>query len=111
MLRASLLFLAVLILLPATASAASGSGGALAGPIARSFTATPASVAPGATVTFAYQATRGARVRVDLLRAGKAPTRVRLGIVASRGTVRADWTRRARRRASTPRGWSSPAPA
>ena len=49
-------------------------------------------MAPGATVTFAYRATRGARVRIDLLQAGKAPTRIRLGIIASRGTVKADWT-------------------
>ena len=92
MIRASLLFLAVLTLLPATAAAASGSGGALAGPVASGFTATPASVAPGAQVTFAYRATKGARVRVDLLAPGKAPTRVRLGVVGSRGTVRSVWT-------------------
>ena len=92
MIRASLLFLVVLILLPATAWADSGSGGALAGPVARTFSATPASLAPGATVTFAYRATRGARVRIDLLQAGKAPTRIRLGVIASRGTVKTDWT-------------------
>ena len=93
MIRASLLFLAVLTLLPSTAAAASsGSGGTLAGPVARGFTATPATVAPGAKVTFAYRATRGASVRVDLLAPGKAPTRVRLGIVSTRGTIRSAWT-------------------
>ncbi len=93
MIRASLLFLAVLTLLPSTAAAASsGSGGTLAGPVARGFTATPATVAPGAKVTFAYRATRGASVRVDLLAPGKAPTRVRLGVVSTRATIRIAWT-------------------
>ena len=91
MIRASLLFLAVLTLLPATAAASSGSGGALAGPVASGFTATPASVAPGANVTFAFRATKGARVRVDLLAPGKSATRIRLGVVSSRGTVRSAW--------------------
>jgi murein DD-endopeptidase MepM/ murein hydrolase activator NlpD len=90
-LRASLLSLAVLSLLPATAHA-TGSGGALAGPVARSVTGSPATVAPGAKVSFAYRATRGARVRVDLLAPGRAATRVRLGVVGSRRKVTSKWT-------------------
>ena len=55
--------LAAFLIFPATASA-SGSGGTLAGPTAQRFTASPATVAPGAKVTFAMRATPGARVRV-----------------------------------------------
>lgn len=88
--RASLLVLALLIF-PATASA-NGSGGMLAGPTAQRFTASPATVAPGATVTFALRATPGARVRVDVIAADKSAVRVRLGRVGESGSVRNDWT-------------------
>ena len=73
---------------------ASGSGGALAGPTARSFSATPEVVAPGAKVTFAFRATPGARVRVDLLAPGQAAVRASLGRVGARGVVRRDLDRR-----------------
>lgn len=89
MLRASLLVL-ILLLVPSTALA-SGSGGALAGPVAKSFSATPATVAPNEKVTFAFRATPGAKVRVDLLTPGKAATRVRLGRVGKRGALRRSW--------------------
>jgi murein DD-endopeptidase MepM/ murein hydrolase activator NlpD len=88
--RAALLLLVVLIL-PATASA-SGSGGTLAGPTARGFTATPASVAPEGKVTFAFRATPGALVRVDVLAPGKPAVRIQLGKVGSRGSLRSAWT-------------------
>lgn len=91
MIRASLLFLAVLTFLPVTASAAQGSGGALAGPEARSFSASPATVAPNAKVTFAVRVTPGARVRIDLLAPGKGATRIRLG-VTKRESLRTTWT-------------------
>jgi murein DD-endopeptidase MepM/ murein hydrolase activator NlpD len=84
------LVLAVLLILPATASAA-GSGGTLAGPAARSFSATPATVAPGERVTFALQATAGALVRVDVIAPGKPAVRVRLGRVGSGGSRRGSW--------------------
>jgi murein DD-endopeptidase MepM/ murein hydrolase activator NlpD len=79
-----------LLVFPATASAA-GSGGALAGPTARGFTASPATVAPGANVTFAFRATPGALVRVDVIAPDQPAVRVRLGRVSSRGSVRATW--------------------
>jgi murein DD-endopeptidase MepM/ murein hydrolase activator NlpD len=70
---------------------ASGSGGTVAGPTARAFTATPETVAPGAPVKFAFRATRGARVRVDLLSPGQGAVRVRLGRVGRSGAVRSTW--------------------
>ena len=83
--------LAVLLILPATASAA-GSGGTLAGPTAQRFTATPATVAPGAKVTFALRATPGARVRVDVLAPGKPAVRVQARHASARaGSLRGDW--------------------
>ncbi len=84
--------LAVLALLvfPAVSSA-SGSGGTLAGPTARSFVATPATITPGAKVTFTLRATPGARVRVDVLTPGRPAVRVRLGRVGERGSVRGVW--------------------
>jgi murein DD-endopeptidase MepM/ murein hydrolase activator NlpD len=79
-----------LLVFPATASAA-GSGGTLAGPTARGFTASPATVAPGAGVTFAFRATAGALVRVDVIAPGQPAVRVRLGRVGSSGSVRGSW--------------------
>jgi murein DD-endopeptidase MepM/ murein hydrolase activator NlpD len=87
--RAALALVAVLMVLPATASAQSG--GTLAGPTASAFTASPASVAPGARVTFALRATPGALVRVDVIAPGKAALRVRLGRVSDSGRVRGSW--------------------
>jgi murein DD-endopeptidase MepM/ murein hydrolase activator NlpD len=81
---------AVLLILPATASA-SGSGGRLAGPTASAFSASPATVKPGARVTFALKATPGARVRVDVIAAGKSAVRVRLGTVGRSGRARGSW--------------------
>ena len=78
-----------LLLFPATASA--GSGGTLAGPSARGFSATPATVAPGAPVTFAFHATPGALVRVDVIAPGRPAVRVGLGRVGSRGFIRRAW--------------------
>jgi hypothetical protein len=63
-----------------------------AGPHARHFTVAPASVAPGGEVTFAFRATRGARVRVDLLRPGQPAVRARLGYVGASGRVSQPWT-------------------
>jgi murein DD-endopeptidase MepM/ murein hydrolase activator NlpD len=87
--RAFPVFLA-LLLFPATAAAA-GSGGTLAGPTARGFTATPATVAPGAGVTFAFRATPGALVRVDVIAPGRPAVRVRLGRVGRSGSLRGTW--------------------
>jgi hypothetical protein len=87
--RASLL-LAALLILPATASAA-GSGGTLAGPAASAFSASPATVAPGAKVTFAFRATPGALVRVDVIAPGKPAARIRLGRVGGSGSLRGSW--------------------
>jgi murein DD-endopeptidase MepM/ murein hydrolase activator NlpD len=86
--RAVLAF-SLLLILPATASAQSG--GTLAGPTARSYSASPASVAPGARVTFALRATPGALVRVDVLAPGKAAVRVKLGTVGEKGSLRGTW--------------------
>jgi murein DD-endopeptidase MepM/ murein hydrolase activator NlpD len=86
----AVLALPIALILPATA-AASGSGGQLAGPTASRFSASPASVAPGAPVTFALKATPGARVRVDVIAPGKAAVRVRLGNVGRTGAVRGTW--------------------
>ena len=83
--------LLALALLTAPAHAA-GSGGAVAGPIARSFTVTPAIVAPGGKVTFALRATPGARVRVDLLVPGQPAVRAPLGRVGKSGSLRRAWT-------------------
>jgi murein DD-endopeptidase MepM/ murein hydrolase activator NlpD len=87
--RAFTVFLALLVF-PATASAA-GSGGTLAGPTARGFTASPATVAPGGSVTFALRATTGALVRVDVITPGQPAVRVRLGRVSAAGSVRGTW--------------------
>jgi murein DD-endopeptidase MepM/ murein hydrolase activator NlpD len=86
----SAVLLALSLLIPASAHAADGSGGATPGPLARAFTAAPATVAPEATVTFAFRATPGALARVDLLGTG-APTRIRLGRVPRSGVVKATW--------------------
>jgi murein DD-endopeptidase MepM/ murein hydrolase activator NlpD len=87
--RASLLLLALLIF-PASA-AASGSGGTLAGPTASAFSASPATVAPEAKVTFASRATPGALVRVDVIAPGRPAVRIRLGRVGSSGSLRGSW--------------------
>jgi murein DD-endopeptidase MepM/ murein hydrolase activator NlpD len=79
-----------LLVFPATASAA-GSGGTLAGPTASGFTATPATVVPGASVTFAFRATPGALVRVDVIAPGRPAVRVRLGRVGRSGSLRGTW--------------------
>jgi murein DD-endopeptidase MepM/ murein hydrolase activator NlpD len=86
----AVLAISLLLIAPATASAA-GSGGTLAGPTARSFSASPASVAPGARVTFALRATPGAQVRVDVLAPGKPAVRVKLGTVGDKGALRGSW--------------------
>ena len=69
--------LAVLLILPATASAQSG--GTLAGPTASSFTVAPATVAPGARVTFALRATprRAGAGRRDRARQGRRARQAR----------------------------------
>jgi murein DD-endopeptidase MepM/ murein hydrolase activator NlpD len=79
------------LVLAAPAHASNGSGGATPGPLARAFTAAPATVAPAATVTFAFRATPGALARVDLLTTAAPPVRIRLGRVPASGTVRATW--------------------
>jgi murein DD-endopeptidase MepM/ murein hydrolase activator NlpD len=90
--RVSLLLLLLLALLafPATAASA-GSGGTLAGPTASAFSASPATVAPGAKVTFALRATPGALARVDVIAPGKPALRIRLGRVGSSGSRRGSW--------------------
>jgi len=88
--RTAVLAVLAVLLLPAAAKA-HGSGGAPAGPATSGFTATPGTVAPGARVTFAFKATPGARVRVDLLAPGRAVARVRLGRVGGSGRVRVAW--------------------
>jgi murein DD-endopeptidase MepM/ murein hydrolase activator NlpD len=79
-----------LLVFPATGSAA-GSGGTLAGPTAGGFTTSPAIVAPGAGVSFAFRATPGALVRIDVLAPGQPAVRVRLGRVSGRGSIRGTW--------------------
>jgi murein DD-endopeptidase MepM/ murein hydrolase activator NlpD len=81
----------LLIAVLAAPAHASGSGGALAGPTARSFSAKPEVVAPGAKVRFSVRATPGARLRVDLLLKGQAPVRTSLGRVGASGRVRRSW--------------------
>jgi murein DD-endopeptidase MepM/ murein hydrolase activator NlpD len=86
------LLIVALLIFAAPAQAASGTGGTLAGPTGRDFSVAPATVAPGGKVTFAFRATPGARVRVDLLRPGQPAVRARLGRVGASGAVRSDWT-------------------
>ena len=57
---------------------------------ASSFTVSPARVAPGETVTFAFQAPRGTLARVDLLAPGRPAVRAKLGRVS--GAVSTSWT-------------------
>jgi murein DD-endopeptidase MepM/ murein hydrolase activator NlpD len=87
--RVALASLLLVLTLPAVASAQSG--GTLAGPTASSFSASPSSLAPGARVAFALQATPGALVRVDVIAPGKAAVRVKLGRVGESGHVRGTW--------------------
>lgn len=92
------LFAVALLFAPAVAAAdgsggavaAPGSGGSAAGirpapaPMARGFTVAPASVAPGAKVTFTFRVagTSGrVRARVDVLSPGRPVVRARLGMV------------------------------
>jgi murein DD-endopeptidase MepM/ murein hydrolase activator NlpD len=48
-------------------------------------------VPPGGRLTFAFKATPGARVRVDVLSPGRPAVRARLGRVGARGSVRRAW--------------------
>ncbi|MDA0184605.1 M23 family metallopeptidase [Solirubrobacter phytolaccae] len=77
------------LLFPASASAQSG--GTVA-PTARSFTAAPAIVTEGGTVTFAAKATPKALTRVDVIAPGKPAVRVKTGRVGASGTIKASWT-------------------
>ena len=80
------LILAILLFAAAPAEAA-GTGGAEATP----FTATPATVAPGATVTFAFKAAPRTLARVDLITPGRPATRIKLGRVGANGALSATW--------------------
>lgn len=80
--------LVVSLLFPAAAHAQSG--GAVA-PTARSFTAAPATVTEGGTITFAFRATPKALARVDLIAPGKPAVRVKLGRVNASGALKATW--------------------
>jgi murein DD-endopeptidase MepM/ murein hydrolase activator NlpD len=83
--------LAVVIPLILPSAASAQSGGTPAGPTASRFTASPASVAPGARVTFALRATPGALVRVDVIAPGKDAVRIKLGHVGESGSARGSW--------------------
>jgi murein DD-endopeptidase MepM/ murein hydrolase activator NlpD len=83
----------VLSLLIAPAAHASSTGGAAA-PTASGFTATPATVAEGSAVTFAFTATPQALTRVDLIAPGRPAVRAKLGRVDASGAVRATWAAR-----------------
>jgi murein DD-endopeptidase MepM/ murein hydrolase activator NlpD len=86
-------------------AAAAGSGGAAATPeaggapagellSADGFSVAPASVAPGAPVTFAFRAAGASgrvRARVDLLAPGKPPVRAKLGLVAADRPISVSW--------------------
>jgi murein DD-endopeptidase MepM/ murein hydrolase activator NlpD len=76
----------------ASALAASGSGGALAGPTAQGFTVSPAGVAPGGTVTFAFRAGSSAQARVDVITPGRPAVRARIGRVPAGRLTRLAWT-------------------
>ena len=87
--------LTTLWLLLCAAPAAAGTGGAQAGVSALSFSVSPASVAPGAPLTFAFEAmstSARVRARVDLLAPGRPAVRARLGIVRAGRTVSRAWT-------------------
>jgi murein DD-endopeptidase MepM/ murein hydrolase activator NlpD len=76
----------------AAPAAATGTGGAVAGPTAKGFSVAPSSVAPGAGVTFAFRASSSASARVDLLTPGKPAVRAQLGRVKARRLTRLAWT-------------------
>src|SRR4051794_3660584 len=79
----------------AAPAAAQSTGGALYVPAPRGFSVTPASVAPGAPVTFAFRAAApGAhvRARVDLLAPGRPAVRARLGLVRTGRRLTVRWT-------------------
>ena len=82
MLRLTLVFFALLC---ATADAQA---------VAPNFTVSPASVAPGKPVTFAFRANGAGRVRarVDLLQPGKPAVRAKLGLVHAGRTLAIAWT-------------------
>jgi murein DD-endopeptidase MepM/ murein hydrolase activator NlpD len=82
--------------LHAAPAAASGTGGARAELLSASgFSVSPASVAPGAPVTFAFQAagaTARVQARVDLLAPGLPAVRARLGLVRAGRALSIAWT-------------------
>ena len=83
----------LLFILFAAPARADSTGGAVAGslPSAGSFTTTPSTVAPGASVVFALRATPGLQARVDVLRTGAAPIRAKLGRVPASGVLSVSW--------------------
>jgi murein DD-endopeptidase MepM/ murein hydrolase activator NlpD len=86
--------LTTLWLLLLAAPAAAGSGGTEAGVSALSFSVSPASVAPGAPLTFAFLAqstSARVRARVDLLAPGRPAVRAKLGVVRAGRTVSVAW--------------------
>jgi murein DD-endopeptidase MepM/ murein hydrolase activator NlpD len=62
--------------------------------VAPNFTVSPASVAPGKPVTFAFRANGSGKVRarVDLLAPGKAPVRAKLGVIRAGRSLKIGWT-------------------
>src|SRR4051794_2389583 len=92
--RIPALSLLALLLLAAPARAQS-TGGALYAPAPRGFSVTPASVAPGAKVTFAFRAAaagKRVRARVDVLAPGRATVRARFGLVRTGRKLSVRWT-------------------
>jgi murein DD-endopeptidase MepM/ murein hydrolase activator NlpD len=87
---------ALLFALHAAPAAATGTGGATAELLSASgFSVSPASVAPGAQLTFAFQAAGASarvRARVDLLAPGLPPVRARLGLVRAGRALTVAWT-------------------
>ena len=79
------LTLAFFVLICATANAQA---------VAPNFTVSPASIAPGKPVTFAFRANGHGRVRarVDILATGKPPVRAKLGIVRAGKAITVAWT-------------------
>lgn len=81
--------LTVLLAVPASAHAQSGG---VAAPTARGFTAAPAIVTEGGSVTFTAKVTPKALTRVDVIAPGKPAVRAKLGRVGASGTIKATWT-------------------
>ena len=76
---------------PETGGAPAGQGQLLS---AKGFAVAPASVAPGAPVTFAFRAdgiSGRVQARVDLLAPGKPPVRAKLGLVRGGRTISVSW--------------------